>query len=50
MKEYQITITPFNTKEGSYVLAIESNNIEWTMEQYQRNREAFSWEIKEVNE
>jgi hypothetical protein len=50
MKEYQIIITPFNTKDSSYILVIESDRIEWTMEQYQRNRDAFDWKIKEVNE
>lgn len=26
---------------------IKSNNIEWSMEQYQRNREPFTWKITE---
>ena len=50
MKEYQIIITPLNAKDASYILVIESDKIEWSMEQYQRNRDAFDWKIKEVNE
>tara|TARA_B110001450_G_scaffold169872_1_gene158318 strand:+ start:667 stop:819 length:153 start_codon:yes stop_codon:yes gene_type:complete len=50
MKEYQIIITPLNAKGASYILVIESDRIEWSMEQYQRNRDAFDWKIKEVNE
>lgn len=50
MKEYQIIITPLNTNDASYILVIESDRIEWSMEQYQRNRDAFDWKIKEVNE
>ena len=32
---------------------IKTNNIEWSMEQYQRNREPFSWKIiseEEIND
>ena len=36
--------------DASYILVIESDRIEWSMEQYQRNRDAFDWKIKEVNE
>jgi len=54
MKKYTILITPL-TKTGGrvdapYTIIIESDRIDWSMEQYQRNRDAFNWEIKEVNE
>ena len=54
MKKYTILVTPL-TKTGGrvgapYTIIIESDRIDWSMEQYQRNRDAFNWEIKEVNE
>ena len=54
MKTYKIEITPLTETMGRedapYTIEIESDNINWSMEQYQRNRAAFTWEIKEVNE
>ncbi len=50
MKKYTILITPLSSTEKPYTLNIESDRIDWSMEQYQRNRDAFEWEIKEVNE
>ena len=38
------------TIEKPYTIEITSDDINWSMEQYQRNRDAFSWEILEVNE
>tara|TARA_B100000575_G_C23019262_1_gene586956 strand:+ start:852 stop:1025 length:174 start_codon:yes stop_codon:yes gene_type:complete len=57
MKTYKILITP-NVIEGEqsqiierpYTIEISTDRIEWSMEQYQRNRETFTWEILEVNE
>jgi hypothetical protein len=43
MKNYTIEI-----KYGNGVIEsvnIKSNNIEWSMDQYQRNREPFKWEV-----
>jgi len=43
MKEYKIKISD---KEGNtQILEILSTDIEWSMKQYQRNREPFTWEI-----
>jgi|TARA_R100000541_G_scaffold23488_1_gene33269 hypothetical protein len=50
MKKYTILITPINKTEKPYTTLIESDRLDWSMEQYQRNRDAFVWEIKEVNE
>jgi hypothetical protein len=54
MKTYKIEITPLTETMGRedapYTIEIKSDNINWSMEQYQRNRAAFTWEIKEVNE
>ena len=54
MKTYKIEITPLTKTMGRedapYTIEIKSDDINWSMEQYQRNRAAFTWEIKEVNE
>lgn len=54
MKTYKIQITPLTETMGRedapYTIEIKSDDINWSMEQYQRNRAAFTWEIKEVNE
>lgn len=54
MKTYKIEITPLTETMGRedapYTIEIKTDNINWSMEQYQRNRAAFSWEILEVNE
>ena len=54
MKKYTILITPLTETgvrvDAPYTIIIESDRIDWSMEQYQRNRDAFNWEIKEVNE
>jgi hypothetical protein len=48
MKEFKIKIT---YKEGnSEIIEIRSSDIEWSMEQYKRNREPFDWKIKEEKE
>ena len=54
MKTYKIEITPLTETMGRqdapYTIDITTDDINWSMEQYQRNREAFSGEILEVNE
>ena len=57
MKTYKILITPHVIEgeqsqiiEKPYTIEMNTDRIEWSMEQYQRNREAFTWEILEVNE
>ena len=54
MKTYKIEITPLTETMGRgdapYIIELTTDNVNWSMEQYQRNREAFSWEILEVNE
>jgi hypothetical protein len=54
MKTYKLEITPLTETMGRqdapYIIEITTDNIEWSMEQYQRNRDAFNWEILEVNE
>jgi len=57
MKTYKILITPHVIEgeqsqiiERPYTIDLTTDDINWSMEQYQRNREAFTWEILEVNE
>ena len=54
MNTYKIEITPLTETMGRqdapYTIEITTDDINWSMEQYQRNREAFDWEILEVNE
>jgi hypothetical protein len=42
-KKIMVNIIYQNGKEETK--AFETNNIEWVMEQYQRNRETFTWGI-----
>jgi len=46
---YKIKITPHDEEKESYVFKVETRNIEWTMEQYARNREPFDWEMSNWN-
>jgi hypothetical protein len=43
MKNYTIKIKYRNGETES--INIKSNNIEWSMDQYQRNREPLKWEV-----
>jgi hypothetical protein len=49
MIKYTIQITPISNHNycstKPYTVEFETNNIEFTMEQYQRNRDPFNWEI-----
>ena len=52
MKKYiiEITPTPIETDdsiitERPYKLELETDRLDWSMEQYQRNREPFTWEV-----
>ena len=52
MKKYIITITPspIETKnsikiERPYEIELETDRLDWSMDQYQRNREPFTWEV-----
>jgi hypothetical protein len=44
-KKYKIRV--FENGKVSYDIDIESNDIKWSMEQYQRNREPLTWKIIE---
>ena len=49
MALYKIQITPTNPDVEPYITKIETGNIEWSMEQYQRNREPLTWEMMDWN-
>ena len=41
--DIQITYAPYS--KDNEVVTLETDDIEWTMEQYQRNRKPFTWKI-----
>ena len=52
MKKYiiEITPTPIETEnsiltERPYELELETDRLDWSMEQYQRNRNPFTWKV-----
>lgn len=49
MPLYKIGITPVDSEIKPYVVKIETDDIEWSMEQYQRNREPLEWEMLNWN-
>lgn len=56
MKKYRILITPMireteasQTIERSYHIDLETDRLDWSMKQYQRNRPAFKWEVVDEN-
>jgi len=46
---YKIEVIPYDEEKEPYVFKVKTKDIEWTMEQYQRNREPFKWEILNWN-
>lgn len=46
---YKIKIIPLNEEIEPYVFKVETKDINWTMEQYGRNREPFHWEMMDWN-
>jgi hypothetical protein len=48
-KTYKIKIKPITSHNycavKPYIIEVKTDNLDWYMEQYQRNREALSWEI-----
>ncbi len=44
MKDYTIEVKYINMDLIEYV-SIKSNNIKWSMDQYQRNREPLKWAV-----
>tara|TARA_R100000479_G_C6218544_1_gene140782 strand:+ start:287 stop:472 length:186 start_codon:yes stop_codon:yes gene_type:complete len=50
---YTIKIQPVNNPENTYQVQFNTDkikDIDWCMEQYQRNREPFYWEIVTVRD
>jgi hypothetical protein len=49
-KRYHIEINYFNSNEEAEVVELETEDIEWSMDQYQRNREPLNWKIVKVED
>ena len=46
MNKYKIQITYLNESDiQPEVVELNTDNINWTMEQYQRNRNPFNWKV-----
>ena len=50
MAKYKIEITPLHSDTGErpelpYVIELQTDDIEWSMDQYQRNRKPFEWKV-----
>ena len=43
--KYNIRITPIDKKEKEYTIEIVTPNLEWSMDQFQRNRAPLSWKV-----
>ena len=48
-KEYLIEIT-YHESGNSEVTTLKTDDLAWSMNQYQRNRKPFTWEILDVKE
>jgi hypothetical protein len=46
---YNIKVTPLDEVTEPYTFRVSTRDIKWTMEQHQRNREPFSWEMLNWN-
>ncbi len=46
---YKIQVTPLNEEQESHIFKVKTKDINWTMEQYQRNREPFEWKMLDWN-
>ena len=48
-QEYLIEIT-YHGSEDSEVITLKTDDLAWSMSQYQRNRQPLSWELLDVKE
>jgi len=48
-KEYLIDIT-YNQSGNSEVVRLKTDDLAWSMNQYQRNRQPLTWELLDVKE
>jgi hypothetical protein len=49
-KSYKIEITPYHAPDASYTVELTTGDLEWSMDEYARNRDPFAWKIIEQNE
>ena len=47
-KEYLIEVT-YVESEAEEIITIKTDDLAWSMNQYQRNRQPLTWEMKEEN-
>lgn len=45
MKKYKILIEYCNKAHGSEEIELKTNRLQWSMDQYQRNRYPFEWKL-----
>ena len=45
MKEYKILIEYYNKIQESEVIELQTDRLQWSMDQYQRNRDPFQWKL-----
>ena len=48
-QEYLIEIT-YNASEEQEVITLKTDDLAWSMSQYQRNRQPLTWELIDVKE
>jgi hypothetical protein len=44
-KTYKIEITPCHATDASYIIELTTGDLEWSMDEYARNRDPFTWKI-----
>jgi len=44
-KTYNILIKPIHAPDAAHTIELTTHDIEWSMDQYRRNRDPFTWEI-----
>ena len=47
---FKIKIKPVDKTEEPYMQEFHTDDIKWSMDQYQRNRRAYTWELIDYEE
>lgn len=45
MKKYKILIEYYNKTQENEVIELQTDRLQWSMDQYQRNRDPFQWKL-----
>jgi len=43
--KHRIRITPIGDPDSAYVITLETDDLDWSMQQYARNRDPFTFEV-----